>query len=238
MAQVRRDRLEAYPTLRHGVWRSGEQTQHARRFKSTLGNIAYWRLINTNGGFIARILGGAVGQTALSEEEGFTVDTKGPFGTGQFEDHEGAAFHKHSGTGETPMLLFARLQAPRGAARSRAYCIIGVSPVFPICANGDDQKLESQTLRRNRSRIRRPNSTNTAAQARRLCYFSLGFRHPGDAARSRAHCIIGVPPVFRICANGDNQKLESQTLRRSQSQMREFAPFHERLKPSRNVPEG
>ena len=49
------------------------------------------------------------------------------------------------------------------------------------------------------------------AQAGRLCYFSLGFRHTGGAARSRAHCIIGVPPVFPICAKGNNQKPESQT---------------------------
>jgi hypothetical protein len=93
-----------------GGW--GNRHNTPAGFKSTLGNIAYWRLINTNGGLIARILGGAVGQTALSEEEGFTVDTKGPFGTGQFEDHEGAAFHEHSGTGETPMLLSLGLRHP------------------------------------------------------------------------------------------------------------------------------
>src|SRR5271165_3311635 len=40
-----------------------------------------------------------------------------------------------------------RRQATSGAERSRAHCIIGVPPVFPICAKGDDQKLESQTLR-------------------------------------------------------------------------------------------
>src|SRR5271165_86489 len=55
------------------------------------------------------------------------------------------SFHKHSGTGETPMLLFARRQAISRAERSRAHCIIGVPPVFRICAKGDDQKLESQT---------------------------------------------------------------------------------------------
>ena len=32
------------------------------------------------------------------------------------------------------MLLFARRQAASGAERSRAHCIIGVPPVFPICA--------------------------------------------------------------------------------------------------------
>jgi len=40
-----------------------------------------------------------------------------------------------------------RRQATSGAERSRAHCIIGVPPVFSICAKGDDQKLESQTLR-------------------------------------------------------------------------------------------
>ena len=87
------------------------------------------------------------------------------------------------------MLLFARHQAPPGgAARSRAHCIIGVPPVFPICAKGDDQKLESQTLRRSQSQMRSCHSTNTAAQARRLCYFSLGIRHP--VARHVAEPIV------------------------------------------------
>ena len=36
-------------------------------------NIAYWRVINTNGGLIARFPDGA----ALLVEEGFTIDTKG-----------------------------------------------------------------------------------------------------------------------------------------------------------------
>src|SRR5208337_5037566 len=67
-----------------------------------------------------------------------------------------------------------RRQATSGAERSRAHCIIGVPPVFPICAKGDDQKLESQTLQRSQSQMRSCHSTNTAAQARRLCYFSLG----------------------------------------------------------------
>jgi alkylated DNA nucleotide flippase Atl1 len=40
-------------------------------------NIAYWRVINANGGLIARFPGGAVGQAALLEEEGFTIDTEG-----------------------------------------------------------------------------------------------------------------------------------------------------------------
>ena len=40
-------------------------------------NIAYWRVINTNGGLIARFPGGAAGQAALLVEEGFTIDTKG-----------------------------------------------------------------------------------------------------------------------------------------------------------------
>ena len=40
-------------------------------------NIAYWRVINTNGGLIARFPGGVAGQAALLGEEGFTIDTKG-----------------------------------------------------------------------------------------------------------------------------------------------------------------
>jgi alkylated DNA nucleotide flippase Atl1 len=40
-------------------------------------NIAYWRVINTNGGLIARFPGNAAGQAALLVEEGFTIDTKG-----------------------------------------------------------------------------------------------------------------------------------------------------------------
>jgi alkylated DNA nucleotide flippase Atl1 len=41
------------------------------------GDIAYWRVINTNGGLIARFPGGAAGQAALLEKEGFTIETKG-----------------------------------------------------------------------------------------------------------------------------------------------------------------
>jgi alkylated DNA nucleotide flippase Atl1 len=40
-------------------------------------NIAYWRVINANGGLIARFPGGAAGQAALLVEEGFSIDTKG-----------------------------------------------------------------------------------------------------------------------------------------------------------------
>jgi hypothetical protein len=40
-------------------------------------NIAYWRVINSNGGLIARLPGGATGQAALLVKEGFTIDTKG-----------------------------------------------------------------------------------------------------------------------------------------------------------------
>ena len=58
--------------------------------------------------------------------------------------------------------------------------------------------------------MRSCHSTNTAAQARRLCYFSLGFRHPGGAARSRAHSIIGVPPVFPIRAKGYKSQVNSR----------------------------
>ncbi|HTC13795.1 MAG TPA: hypothetical protein VK692_06215 [Chthoniobacterales bacterium] len=44
---------------------------------SSSNNIAYWRVINTNGGLIARYPGGAAGQSALLIQEGFTIDTKG-----------------------------------------------------------------------------------------------------------------------------------------------------------------
>ena len=71
-----------------------------------------------------------------------------------------------------------RRQATSGAEGSRAHCIIGVPPVFPICAKGDDQKLESQTLQRSQSQLRSCHATNTAAQAGRLCYFSLGIMPP------------------------------------------------------------
>src|SRR5271165_5255091 len=47
-----------------------------------------------------------------------------------------------------------RRQATSGAERSRAHCIIGVPPVFPICAKGDDQELKSQTLRGSSRRCR------------------------------------------------------------------------------------
>ena len=40
-------------------------------------NVAYWRVINANGGLIARFPGGAAGQAALLRKEGFTMDTKG-----------------------------------------------------------------------------------------------------------------------------------------------------------------
>jgi hypothetical protein len=39
-------------------------------------SIAYWRVINANGGLIARFPGGTAGQAALLVEEGFTIDTK------------------------------------------------------------------------------------------------------------------------------------------------------------------
>ena len=39
-------------------------------------NVAYWRVINSNGGLIARFPGGAEGQAALLRKEGFAIDTK------------------------------------------------------------------------------------------------------------------------------------------------------------------
>jgi hypothetical protein len=83
---------------------------------------------------------------------------------------------------------FRSPQATSGTERSRAHCIIGVPPVFPICAKGDDQKLESQTLWRSQSQMPSCHSTNTAAQARRLCYFSFGFRHPGGSKKAEKSC--------------------------------------------------
>ena len=40
-------------------------------------NVAYWRVINANGGLIARFPGGAAGQAALLRKEGFTMDPRG-----------------------------------------------------------------------------------------------------------------------------------------------------------------
>jgi alkylated DNA nucleotide flippase Atl1 len=36
----------------------------------------YWRVVNANGGLIARFPGGAPGQAALLKKEGFAIDTK------------------------------------------------------------------------------------------------------------------------------------------------------------------
>jgi alkylated DNA nucleotide flippase Atl1 len=36
----------------------------------------YWRVVNANGGLIARLPGGAKGQAALLRKEGFAIDTK------------------------------------------------------------------------------------------------------------------------------------------------------------------
>jgi alkylated DNA nucleotide flippase Atl1 len=40
-------------------------------------NVAYWRVINTNGGLVARFPGGAEGQAALLRKEGFAIDREG-----------------------------------------------------------------------------------------------------------------------------------------------------------------
>ena len=69
------------------------------------------------------------------------------------------------------------VRANLGAERRRAHCIIGDPPVFPICANGDDQKLESQTLLSGgRTADAERHATNTAAQARRLSTFRSASR--------------------------------------------------------------
>jgi alkylated DNA nucleotide flippase Atl1 len=39
-------------------------------------NLPYWRVVNTNGGLIARFPGGAENQAALLRKEGFVIDTK------------------------------------------------------------------------------------------------------------------------------------------------------------------
>jgi alkylated DNA nucleotide flippase Atl1 len=40
-------------------------------------NVAYWRIVNKNGGLIAKFPGGVEGHAALLRQEGYTIDTKG-----------------------------------------------------------------------------------------------------------------------------------------------------------------
>jgi len=40
-------------------------------------SVAYWRIINKNGGLIAKFPGGVEGHAALLRQEGYTIDTKG-----------------------------------------------------------------------------------------------------------------------------------------------------------------
>ena len=58
-----------------------------------------------------------------------------------------------------------RRQATSAAERSRAHRIIGVPPVFSICAKGDDQKLDSQLCAERVAGCGRCRATNAAAQA-------------------------------------------------------------------------
>jgi alkylated DNA nucleotide flippase Atl1 len=44
--------------------------------RDSSNKVAYWRVINTNGGLIARFPGGAKGQAAILRKEGFGIDTK------------------------------------------------------------------------------------------------------------------------------------------------------------------
>jgi 6-O-methylguanine DNA methyltransferase, DNA binding domain len=39
-------------------------------------HVAYWRVVNKNGGLIARFPGGAAGHAAHLEDEGFSIDTQ------------------------------------------------------------------------------------------------------------------------------------------------------------------
>lgn len=39
-------------------------------------NVAYWRVVNKNGGLIARFPGGAAGHAAHLKDEGFSIDTQ------------------------------------------------------------------------------------------------------------------------------------------------------------------
>ena len=40
-------------------------------------SVAYWRIVNKNGGLIAKFPGGVEGHAALLRQEGYTIDTKG-----------------------------------------------------------------------------------------------------------------------------------------------------------------
>jgi hypothetical protein len=61
--------------------------------------------------------------------------------------------------------MVARVAEPKVASAS--------PPVFLIPTNGDDESLKTNLTRR---APRRLPSLDTAAQAGRLCYFSLGLR--------------------------------------------------------------
>jgi hypothetical protein len=107
------------------------------------------------------------------------------------------------GTGGTPMILFVPPQrhAPRQAQR-----IIGISPVFPIRAKGDDQKPEGRSC-----------PLEPLADFPALIPQDTGgtpiilFVPPQRHAPRQAQCIIGVSPVFPIRAKGDDQKPEGRS---------------------------
>ena len=73
------------PRSLHGSWTFNVQgtcpvtTQKALQSLAhdSSETVAYWRVINKNGGLIARYPGGVEGHAARLREEGFTIDTKG-----------------------------------------------------------------------------------------------------------------------------------------------------------------
>jgi hypothetical protein len=77
-------------------------------------------------------------------------------------------------------------------ARHRVHGIIGVSPVSPIPADGDDRKPERQTLSAVPFADFQPSFRDTGGTPMLL------FARPQHHARHRAHGIIGVSPVSRF----------------------------------------
>jgi hypothetical protein len=93
------------------------------------------------------------------------------------------------------MLLFAR---PQRHARHRAHRIIGVSPVSRIATKGDDRKTNRRVLPAKPFADFQRSFRDTGGTP--MILFARPQRHP----RHRAHGSIGVPPVSRITAKGEN----------------------------------
>jgi hypothetical protein len=106
-------------------------------------------------------------------------------------------------TGGTPMLLFAR---PQRHPRHRTHRIIGVSPVSRIPAKGDDRKTNRRILPAKRFADFQPSFRDTGGTL--LLLFARSQRHP----RRRAQGIIGVSPVSRIAAKGDDRRTKRRIL--------------------------